>query len=462
MSSPKVVPILFPGDPYDAQVRDFFTKLPGSSYWTETVSEYGVGPVTVLPPYVPTFAASEDTPAWLTAFLANPPAGVPAPDDNTIYAIVYPPGWGADEGACVYFGADHYFTSMPSGQNVVFTENPICPNGYIGLSGLDNATFGLSHEITESVTDPLAQTYIAVNWALSGWASADEGSAYAEVADLCEFQPNAAYLDPGIGHVVTRIWSNASIAAGHDPCHPLLPNRPVYFNTEVVLTDGTQTFPYGYTKGLSIRPGQEVTVPVRLQADGPMQAWTLAAAEESNPHLNPDIYNELSFSWDSTEGRWGTFGTSPSDARRPPMAAPPRSSCASESRQPPGRRSMNRGSSSERNNGGPHEEQDPEQPYRPLEEDDDDMEQARARRDVRRDRDRGLCERERASHAHRCALAAGRAPLARPRLREPRERPGARDASGRPYPLRGRPAGKRDAAVLREARHELVLRIGPR
>jgi len=303
MSSPKVVPILFPGDPYDAQVRDFFTKLSGSSYWTETVSEYGVGPVTVLPPYVPTFAASEDTPAWLTAFLANPPAGVPAPDDNTIYAIVYPPGWGADEGACVYFGADHYFTSMPSGQNVIFTENPICPNGYIGLSGLDNATFGLSHEITESVTDPLAETYIAVNWALSGWASADEGSAYAEVADLREFQPNAAYLDPGIGHVVTRIWSNASIAAGHDPCRPLLPNRPVYFNTEVVLTDGTQTFPYGYTKGLSIRPGQEVTVPVRLQADGPMQSWTLAAAEESNPHLNPDIYNELSFSWDSTEGQ---------------------------------------------------------------------------------------------------------------------------------------------------------------
>jgi hypothetical protein len=307
MTAPKVVPILFPGDPYDAIVRDFFAKLPGSSYWSAATAEYGVGPITVLPAYVPTDPppTNEGTPGWLTTLLANPPAGLPAPDNNTIYAIVYPPGWDADEGACVSFGADHWFTAMPSGQSVVFTQNPACPNGYLGMSGSDVVTDALSHEIVESVTDPISTTYTGVNWALSGWASAAEGSPYAELGDLCEFQAGVDYVDPQIGHMVQRIWSNASQAAGHDPCRPLLANRPVYFNADVVVPDGTQAYPFGYTKGVSIRPGHEVTLAVALHADGPMPEWKLSAAEAPNPHLNPDIYDELSFSWDEPRGRAG-------------------------------------------------------------------------------------------------------------------------------------------------------------
>jgi hypothetical protein len=307
MTAPKVVPVLFGGDPYDAQVRDFFSKLGGSNYWATAVAEYGVGPATVLPPYVPSGAPPtyDGTDAWLQTVLANPPAGLPAPDNNTVYALVFPPGWGAEVGACQSFGADHWWTTMPSGQTVAYTQNPICPGGYLGMPALTDATDALSHEILEAVTDPLGSTYQTVNWALSGWGSAFEGSPSAELADLCEFQPDATYVDPQIGYAVQRLWSNSAQAAGHDPCLPHLPSRPVYFNTDALLDDGAQIYPYGYTKGVRVVPGQEKTIAVRLFADGPMKDWQLAADEEPNPHLNPDIYNELSFSWDESCGRSG-------------------------------------------------------------------------------------------------------------------------------------------------------------
>ena len=307
MAAPKVVPILFAGDPYDAQIRDFLSKLPGSTYWAAAVSEYGVGPVTVFPPYVPTGAPPTyaGNGAWLQALLTNPPAGVPAPDNDTLYAFVFPPGWGAEVGACKSFGADHTWMTMPSGQQVAYTQNPICPGGYLGMPALTDATDALSHEIIETVTDPFGYTYTSVNWPLSGWASAFEGSASAELGDLCEFQPDATYVDPQIGYAVQRIWSNRSQAAGHDPCLPYLPSRPVYFNTEALLDDGAQTYPYGYTKGVRIEPGHEKTIAVRLFADGPVKDWQLSADEEPNPHLNPDVYKELSFSWDETCGHAG-------------------------------------------------------------------------------------------------------------------------------------------------------------
>jgi hypothetical protein len=307
MTAPKIVPILFPGDPYDTQVRDFLPKLASSSYWKAAVSEYGVGAATVLPPYVPTDPppTSDGTGDWLTGLLASPSSGLPPPDDNTVYAIVFPAGWDAVDGACVVFGADHFYAYMPSGQGVAYTQNPVCPNGYLGTTGVGQVTNALSHEIIESVTDPYVTAYIYNDWAISGWGSAAEGGPFAELADVCEFQPDASYVDPQIGYLVQRIWSNASEAAGHDPCLPHLPTRPVYFNTEALLTDGTQIYPNGYTRGISIPPGREATIAVRLLADGPMPEWTLAADEEPNPHLSPDIYNELSFRWDDPHGRAG-------------------------------------------------------------------------------------------------------------------------------------------------------------
>ena len=221
--------------------------------------------------------------------------GVPAADDDTIYAIVLPAGQSADAGACVTFGASHSTAYTDVGQRISFTVNPICTVPYLGLTGIGQITASLSHEIDESATDADGQEWAAQNWAASGWGAAAEGDAYAETADMCEFQPNAVYVDPQIGYLVQRIWSNASVAAGHDPCLPLLSSDPVYFIAEPYLPEGARVWQGNYARGLQLSPGQEVTVPVVLRADGQVGEWQLEAGRRSrNPHLPADVYHELS------------------------------------------------------------------------------------------------------------------------------------------------------------------------
>jgi hypothetical protein len=122
---------------------------------------------------------------------------------------------------------------------------------------------------------------------------------------MCEFQPDVDVVDPQIGYTVQRSWSNQQAAAGHDPCVPHLPSRPIYFNTEAELSEGTIVYPFGAMRGITIPYGGERTIAVKLSADGPIGEWALSADEESNPHLNPDVYSELSFSWDVPRGRAG-------------------------------------------------------------------------------------------------------------------------------------------------------------
>jgi hypothetical protein len=324
MSAPKVVPVIFPGNPFDAEVRDFFAKLADSSYWQTTTAEYGVGSLKVFPPFVPQGPAPDNDTItqWIADLAGAPPAGLPAPDANTIYAIVLPFGWDAASGACTTFGAYHSWTTTAAGQSVQFTANPVCAS-YIGLTGIDEQTFGLSHEIVESATDPTGQGYATVNWALAGWASAAEGWPSAETGDMCEFQPDVGYRDPQTGYLVTRIWSNRSLAAGHDPCLPLVSGSEPYFAANVVVEGGTQVEPFYYTHGLSLPPGTSITVPVVLSADAPAGEWQLSAVEKPNPHLNPDIYGELSFAWDRASGRAGDVRKLTITRALPPDGASP-------------------------------------------------------------------------------------------------------------------------------------------
>ncbi len=333
-AAPKVVPILFPGNPLDAQIRQYLTGLQGSAWWHTATAEYGVGAITTLPVYVPTdppptLATIDD---WIVNLAANPPAGLPAPDDNTIYAIILPPGWQQDTGACITWGGYHEGSFTSSGQVVSHTVNPTCTVPYLGLSGVDAITTSLSHEILESATDAAATGYIGENWKASGWGVAGEAYPSAELADMCEFQPDIYYRDPQSGFLEQRSWSNASSAAGHDPCVPFQPGAGPYFTADAVPPDGTQTDAYAYSIGVSIPPGEERTISVVLRSDGPVGEWQLSAEEQVNPHLAADIYNELSFSWDRASGRAGD--TRHLTIKRSPLPTAGRP-CSSVSRSTP-------------------------------------------------------------------------------------------------------------------------------
>lgn len=307
VTSPKVVPVIFPGNPFEAQIRDFLQKLSGSDYWRVATSEYGVGPITTLPAYVPTdpppdlFSLSD----WIGGLATNPPPGLPPADANTIYAIVFPPGWGSNLGVCRTFGGLHSAQPLSPAGNAIFTVNPTCLTPYNGQVGLEFITAGLSHEIEEAATDPLGTGYYGVNWQMSGWASAAEFSPTGENADMCEFQPDAYYVDPQLGYNVQRIWSNRASAGGHDPCQPIVPGTGPYFTAEPVISEGTKLEAGFFVLGATVNVGSETTIPVRLRADGPVGEWQLSAHEGTNPHPPGDPYNELSFSWDVASGRAG-------------------------------------------------------------------------------------------------------------------------------------------------------------
>jgi hypothetical protein len=93
---------------------------------------------------------------------------------------------------------------------VLYTVTPTCLTPYLGFVGIDQITASLSHEIMESATDPTGLGYTGVNWVMSGWASAAEGSPGGETGDLCEFQPGAYYVDPQLGYNVQRGWSRST------------------------------------------------------------------------------------------------------------------------------------------------------------------------------------------------------------------------------------------------------------
>src|SRR5580765_7180903 len=50
MTSVRVVPVFFPGDPVEADVVGFLADYAASPYWSQQVGEYGVGALTVADP----------------------------------------------------------------------------------------------------------------------------------------------------------------------------------------------------------------------------------------------------------------------------------------------------------------------------------------------------------------------------------------------------------------------------
>ena len=308
IAAPKVVPVIFPGNALDAQIRQFFTSLETSSWWAETTAEYGVGAITTLPVYVPTdpLPTLATVDQWIADLAASAPAGLPAPDNNTIYAIVLPEGWQQAEGACVTFGAYHGVNNTASGQPVVHTVNPTCAVPYLGLTGINQISVALSHEIEESATDPEEASYIGTNWMASGWATAGEGSTFAETADMCEFQPEVFYTDPGSGFLVQRIWSNtppspgATIRASRSSLARGRTSPP-----RRSRRTGRRPMRSGIRAAFRSTPGRKSRFRSSFGRTVRRSDWRLSAEEQPNPHLLPDVYNELSFSWDSPTGHAG-------------------------------------------------------------------------------------------------------------------------------------------------------------
>lgn len=279
IKNPKVIPIVFQGDPNAAKIAEFHTNLAGSQYWTSIAAEYNISAITPLPMVTiaetpPTNISDDDIQAWLQNKLENTEL-LGAADGDTMYAIYYPQATkislGPNDESCQTFGGYHNETQA-SGIPIAYGVMPFCGGGG-GMSGMDNLTVAASHEVFEWATDPfpmsnpayqsMARDFRAWEWAFLG-----------ELGDLCTYLDWGGHLRPQeINYRVQRMWSNKAAAAGHNPCAPA--PEGAYFVAAPMVKDNVSV--QGITtKGVALKVGDTYDLPIQFHSDDPTEpAWDI-------------------------------------------------------------------------------------------------------------------------------------------------------------------------------------------
>jgi len=331
LSAPIFVPIIFAGDLYETQIEAYVAAIGQSQYWATAVGEYGVGAGTSATPIVmdetmpssiddsqmqiwlsnrigtdPRFGALQGTSLFdggsfdagsidATAPLSSAASSSNAtPPPNVVYVLFMPAGTNVTMGggaSCTDFGGYHDSYYAPNGSDVVYAMVPRC-DGFGGLNGFDDVSGASSHELAEAATDPL----VGGNGARSAFSTVDNNHIFwefvlggGEVGDMCAqfasafYHPTEALMS---SYVVQRIWSNASAAAGHDPCVPVetpAQGEPYYFNAvpnfgSVTATYFGQNFP---TIGGVAPPATVTTIELDLFSDAPTngEGWQVHAID---------------------------------------------------------------------------------------------------------------------------------------------------------------------------------------
>ena len=246
---------------------DDFIVGPTSSWWSQTMAGYKVGPGTGG-----LYAELDDTPVanksitdldiqkLVTDGIA---AGtVPPPQDQILYALYFPSTTqisNFNAAACTDFLGYHdemTVTSQGAPKQVSYAVMPRCPAS-TKQATKDQLTVTASHELAEAASDPFPTTKgtyrLLTNDAwiplLGGGTAGDENG------DVCIFAPN--YDESG--YKVQPIWSNAAAAASKEPCQPQPPlASPIYYGAAVqtpkIKDRGRQVLGY-----LVVSPGGTTT-----------------------------------------------------------------------------------------------------------------------------------------------------------------------------------------------------------
>jgi hypothetical protein len=307
LSSPKIQPIFFANDDsMQGQVEQFLTMLAGSSYWSTTTQEYGVGTLTVLPTIVEHDVAAPTTDRALQQYLKTHLAAASAQpgwtyDRQTIYSVFLPDGVVLDAGfgkSCQAFGAYHDEAIGTSGESIVYALMPRC-------AGIDDLTSATSHEFIEAATDPYVNTagaFSNVDAAHAIWGVIPGG----EVGDMCEYV-EAAYSRVVGSFMVQRTWSNASAAAGHDPCVPVPMGTPYVAATPHLEKATYMNSPFGgsvWTHGTTLPMGATQTIDVELFTDAPSSQPFHVDVVDSAAFFGEKT-PEIQLSWDRQDGNNG-------------------------------------------------------------------------------------------------------------------------------------------------------------
>jgi hypothetical protein len=311
LKAPRVQPIRYASDPHGADVDGFLAELASTPYWGQVTSEYGVGPLTILPSTVlpdapPAAMTDQDLVDVLAKNLGGASPAWGAPDSSTIYLFEIPEGTSLDASGkcCADFDGYHQQADVGGG-TVTYGVVCACP----GLDGpnvddVQQITVAVSHELVEAATDPLPQTdpaYAQTDDDHAIWTVVTGG----ELADLCEYDDDAFVVPQGSKYMVQRSWSDKAAKAGRRPCLPA--DGGPYFNSVPVLPDQVTLDYYDQpwpTRGVKMAVGETRTIDVQLfsEADtgGP---WTVQVYDYESQYNGGQPNLELSL--DKSEGKNG-------------------------------------------------------------------------------------------------------------------------------------------------------------
>lgn len=263
LKDPVIVTVTFPGDALEAQEQKFGAEVGDLKWWSTVHDSYGVGAaksggnVSITVPPAAAMTADE-LEIWVQDRITD--GTLPAPTDQTIYALYFPItttiSFDANQGGgslCQEFLGYHSSINATVGTGTVPTAYAVI--GQCG--GIDSVTETASHEFTEAATDPHpingVPGYVLLKnspWTTLG---GENGDMCAGVSGVVEN-----------GWSLTRVWNNPNAAEGNQPCvpvpEPLNGEVLPYFNAAIV------------TDTLKANPGDTVSTEVDCYSFGPLPA----------------------------------------------------------------------------------------------------------------------------------------------------------------------------------------------
>lgn len=263
IAAPEIVTITWPGDAIASGLEAFDAWMVKSAFWKDMMAEWGVGPGTYVGAvHLPGAAPATLDDAEIQKLLADGFAAgtIPRPNGSRIYTVYPPAGttvtnFGTE--GCNGFQAYHYSMAVPASAagpatTALYAVAPRCAATQ-GLSPLDFITWGQSHEVMETASDPIHSNPA---WRIDQQSVATPQQG--ENADLCTGHP--VRVD---GFMVTRNWSNVAAKAGQRPCVPAPP--------------GPMFGVYAAPGEVSVALGTTTTVKVRAYAEGAIAPFAVKA-----------------------------------------------------------------------------------------------------------------------------------------------------------------------------------------
>lgn len=292
LAHPSLVTVTWPADPLAGFVQTFDAWLATSQYLADGLAEYGISSAQ----HAGSFVFADAAPASIDATeigqkLADEAAAgrLLPPTADRLYVVYTPPGTTVLRlgfKSCETFAGTHLSKAATgAGSPIVFALIPRCHNEF--YSDQDNLTISASHEVTESITDPIFE--------MPAWFTEDPTSTGAEIADACI--GNSLVGD--VPYRVNQLYSNAAAKAGLRPCLPSAPgpmcgvwtanpklmlargatadiSLNVYYTAPTALKSSVLNFFSGPTAKLSptsfvlVQNGDVVPAKITVPADAPV------------------------------------------------------------------------------------------------------------------------------------------------------------------------------------------------